>query len=125
MLLASEMSEEEHRFAEEGLDDEQQLAVYDMLRKPNLAKSDMKKIKSVSAELLKELMGYLETVQDTFSKQSTSDAFRQKIYDYLYDDTTGLPESAYTEDDIETLTESVYQYFNLRSHDNHLLTLKC
>ena len=71
-----------------------------MLRKPNLTKADIRKIKTVSAEVLGELQAYLESVQDAFAKQSTSDGFRQKIYDFLYDDSTGLPADTYTEDDI-------------------------
>ncbi len=113
MRLASEMTEEEHRHAEEGLKNEQQLAVFDMLRKPNLTKADIKKIKTVSAELLGELQVYLESVQDAFAKQSTSDGFRQKIYDFLYDDRTGLPTDTYSEADIGLLTSKVYQHFQL------------
>jgi type I restriction enzyme R subunit len=116
MRLAGEMTKEEHRHAEEGLENEQQLAVFDMLRKPDLTKADIKKIKTVSAELLGELRAYLESVQDAFAKQSTSDGFRQKIYDFLYDDRTGLPANTYTEDDIDLLTDELYQHF--RNYDN-------
>ena len=116
MRLAGEMTEEEHRHAEEGLENQQQLAVFDMLRKPDPTKADIKKIKTVSAELLGELQAYLETVQDAFAKQSTSDGFRQKIYDFLYDDSTGLPADTYTEDDIDLLTDELYQHF--RNDDN-------
>ena len=116
MRIAGEMTEEEHRHAEEGLENEQQLAVFDMLRKPDLTKADIKKIKTVSAELLDELRAYLESVQDAFAKQSTSDGFRQKIYDFLYDDRTGLPANTYTEDDIDLLTDELYQHF--RNDDN-------
>tara|TARA_Y100001958_G_C21232193_1_gene558043 strand:+ start:1 stop:2610 length:2610 start_codon:yes stop_codon:yes gene_type:complete len=111
MRLASEMTEEEYRHAEEGLENEQQLAVFDMLRKPDLTKADIKKIKTMSAELLGELRNYLKSVQDAFAKQSTSDGFRQKIYDFLYDDITGLPVNTYTEEDIYLLTGELYQYF--------------
>ena len=116
MRLAGEMTEEEHRYAEEGLENEQQLAVFDMLRKSDLTKADIKKIKTVSAELLGELRAYLESIQDAFAKQSTSDGFRQKIYDFLYDDRTGLPTDMYTKDDIDLLTDKLYQHF--RNDDN-------
>ena len=111
MRLAGEMTEEEHRYAEEGLENEQQLAVFDMLRKPDLTKADIRKIKTISAELLNELRAYLESVQDAFAKQSTSDGFRQKIYDFLYDDRTGLPTETYTEQDVDMLTDQVFQHF--------------
>lgn len=85
------MIDVEHRYARGGLENEKQLAVFAILRKPGLTKAHIKKIKTVSAELLGELQSYLESVQDTFAKQSTSDGFRHKIYDFLYDDRTGLP----------------------------------
>ena len=47
------------------------------------------------AESLNELRAYLEFVQDTFAKQSISDGFRQQVYDFLYDDRTGLPTETY------------------------------
>ena len=77
-----------------------------------LTKADIKKIKTVSAELLSELRAYLETVQDAFAKQSTSDGFRQKIYDFLYDDRTGLPADLYTEGDIDLVTNKLYRHFS-------------
>ena len=114
MRLSVDMTEEEYRYAKEGLENNQQLAVFDMLRKPELTKTDIEKIKSISVDLLNQLRGYLETVQGTFSKQSTSDGFRQRIYDFLYDDSTGLPTDTYTRDDIGILTDRVFQYFEAR-----------
>ena len=110
MRLAIEMNEEECRYAGEGFKDEQQLAIFDMLRKPDLTKSDIKKIKTVSVELLSELREHLEKVQDAFAKQSTSDGVWQRIYDFLYSDSTGLPRGTYGEDDIDALTDKVYQH---------------
>ncbi len=121
MRLAGEMTEEQHRHVEEGLENEQQLVVFDMLRKPDLTKADIKKIKTVSAKLLDELRAYLENVQDAFAKQSTSDGFRQKIYDFLYDDHTGLPADTYTEGDIDLLTNELYQHFS--NNHNRLASL--
>ena len=79
-----------------------------MLWKPDLNKADIKKIKTVSAELLGELRAYLETVQDAFVKQSTSNGFRQKIYDFLYDDNVGLPTNSYDTNDISILSNSIF-----------------
>ncbi|WP_288901631.1 type I restriction endonuclease subunit R [uncultured Sneathiella sp.] len=111
MRLTAEMSEEEHRHVKEGLENEEQLAVYDMLLKPDLSKSEIKKIKRVAVSLLKELEKQLREVQDIFSKVSTRDRFRQSIYDYLYDDRTGLSVASYTEADLETKTASLFSFF--------------
>ena len=108
--LTIKMDEEQHRYAEEGFKDEQQLAIFDMLRKPDLTKSDIKKIKTVSVELLSELREHLEKVQDAFAKQSTSAGVRQLISNFLYSDSTGLPVGKYDKDDINILTDKVYQH---------------
>lgn len=125
MRLTAEMGEEEHRHVKEGLEDEQQLAVYDLLLKPDLSKADIKKIKSVAVSLLQKLEKQILEVQDIFAKDSTRDGFRQLIYDYLYDDNTGLPISAYNEDDLHTKTETLFQFFERRSsnHSSHAVSL--
>ena len=35
---------------------------------------------------------------------------RQRIYDYLYDDKTGLPVDSYEEDEISVLTDSLFNH---------------
>ncbi len=111
MRLTAEMSEEEKRHVKEGLDTEEQLAVFDMLLKPDLSKPEIKKIKSVAVSLLKELEKQMREVQDIFSKTATRDRFRQSIYDFLYDDKTGLPVEQYTEDDLAYKTDRLFQFF--------------
>ncbi len=111
MRLTAEMSEEEHRHVKEGLENEEQLAVYDMLLKPDLSKVEIKKIKSVAVSLLKALEKQMRDVQDIFSKVSTRDRFRQSIYDFLYDDRTGLPVTAYTEAELDSKTTMLFNFF--------------
>lgn len=114
MKLTTEMSEEEQRHVKEGLESEEQLAVFDMLLKPDLSKAEIKKIKSVAVSLLKELEKQMRDVQDIFSKVSTRDRFRQSIYDFLYDDRTGLPVDDYTEEDLQQKTELLFDFFQRR-----------
>lgn len=111
MRLTAEMSEEEKRHVKEGLDTEEQLAVFDMLLKPDLSKPEIKKIKSIAVSLLQELETQMREVQDIFSKTATRDRFRQSIYDFLYDDRTGLPVEQYTEDDLERKTDQIFGFF--------------
>jgi len=111
MRLTAEMSAESKRYVKEGLESEEQLAVFDMLLKPDLSKSDIKKIKSVAVTLLQKLERQMREVQDIFSKTSTRDRFRQSIYDFLYDDKTGLPIDAYNENDLEAKTSVVFDFF--------------
>ncbi len=118
MRLTAEMSEEEHRHVKEGLESEEQLAVFDLLLKPDLSKADIKKIKSVAVSLLRELEAQMRDVQDIFSKTATRDRFKQTIYDFLYDDRTGLPAESYDEHDLEVKTQNLFQFFE-RQTRNH------
>jgi type I restriction enzyme R subunit len=111
MRLTAEMSEEEKRHVKEGLDTEEQLAVFDMLLKPELSKPEIKKIKSVAVSLLKELEQQMREVQGIFEKRATRDRFRQSIYDYLYDDGTGLPAESYSETDLAAKTDMIFDHF--------------
>ena len=114
MRLTAEMQEEELEYVAEGFETQEQKTIFDMLRKADISKSDIKKIKSVSVELLKLIQGRMEEVQDVFAKQSTSDGFRQSIYDFLYDEGSGLPAGSYTPADVEEMTENVFNF--VRTH---------
>ncbi|WP_286800130.1 type I restriction endonuclease subunit R [Oceanicaulis sp. UBA2681] len=114
MRLTAEMSEEEHRYVKEGLENEQQLAVFDLLLKPDLSKADIKKIKGVAVSLLRELETQMRDIQDIFTKTATRDRFKQTIYDFLYDDRTGLPVDVYSEDDLHGKTDRLFQFFEQR-----------
>ncbi|QJB69870.1 type I restriction endonuclease subunit R [Parasphingorhabdus halotolerans] len=114
MRLTAEMQEEELEYVAEGFDTQEQKTIYDMLRKPELSKGDIRKIKAVSVELLQLIQSRMEQVQDVFAKQSTSDGFRQSIYDFLYDDKTGLPAASYTPDDVEIMADSIYGFVKMQ-----------
>ena len=88
---------------------------FDLLMKPDLSKGDIKKIKSVAVSLLQKLEKQMREVQDIFGKTSTRDRFRQTIYDYLYDDRTGLPVESYSEDDLAAKTDMIFDFFAQQS----------
>ncbi|MNH22587.1 hypothetical protein D3C79_824510 [compost metagenome] len=94
---------------EEGLDEET-LALFDLLSKPQLSKSDTAKIKKVSAELLETLKAERLRIENWREKESTRDAVKQKIYDFLWDDRTGLPVNDYSEGEIKVLAENVFRH---------------
>ena len=114
MHFVKELDEESKRGMAEGLDEEQ-LAIYDLLLKPDLTKAETKEVKKVASELLKTLKARLDAVQDTFDKEATRDAFRQTIYDYLWSDGTGLPEDHYSDEEIEKKTDDVFSFFYAQS----------
>jgi len=121
MKLTAEMSAEAKRYVQEGLENEEQLAVFDLLLKPDLSKAEIKKIKSVAVALLRKLEIQLREVQDIFGKTSTRDRFRQSIYDYLYDDRTGLPVDTYNERDLTAKTDLIFDFFAQQENSTQLM----
>ncbi|WP_439833193.1 type I restriction endonuclease subunit R [Aeromonas caviae] len=109
LKLVEELSAEEHRAMAEGLDEET-LALFDLLSKPQLSKSETVKIKKVAAELLETLKAERLRVENWREKESARDAVKQKIFDFLFDDRTGLPVKDYSEDEIKILTENVFRH---------------
>ncbi|MCO6045920.1 type I restriction endonuclease subunit R [Aeoliella sp. ICT_H6.2] len=108
LRLTQELSEEEHRAMREGLDEES-LAMFDLLKKDSLTPRDIKRIKEVAINLLATLKDEKLKVDQWRDKESTRDGVHKEIYDFLYSDSTGLPES-YEPEEIETITEEVYRH---------------
>jgi len=110
------LDEEEKRAIKEGLD-EDTLALFDLLEKPNLKPSERERIKRVAKELLSKLKSEYLKIQGLWDKDATKAEMRTFIKDFLYDDNTGLPAPEYTLEDIDKKAEMVYtylyqQYFN-------------
>ena len=93
----------------EGLDEET-LAVYDLLLKPDLKPTEINSIKTVAASLLKTLKDEKLKIDHWREKESARDAVKQAIYDFLWNDRTGLPTECYTEDDVTLKTDLVYEH---------------
>ncbi len=104
--ITNEMDEEEGRAVREGLDEES-LAVFDLLNKPDLTPNEIKRIKTVAVVLLESLKAEKLRINHWRDKESTRDAVRLAIRDHLWSDKTGLPQ-AYTEKEIQNKTEAVY-----------------
>ncbi len=108
LKFIAEMSEEEERAVREGLDEET-LAIYDLLKKPALSKSETEKVKSVAKELLTALKAEKLKIDHWREKESTRDSVRRQIFDFLFADTTGLP-GVYSETEIGERTAAVYRH---------------
>ena len=99
------------RAVREGLDEES-LAVFDLLRKPDLNAAEIKAIKKVAVDLLETLKAEKLSVYQWREKESTRDAVKNEILDHLYSDQTGLPAPAYSVTDIATKTEAVFRHIH-------------
>lgn len=109
LTFQNELTEETYRAMRENLDDET-LVFFDMLKKPELSKKEIGRIKKVAVDLLDTLKKEKLSIENWREKEGTRDAVRQRIYDYLYDDKTGLPVERYEEDEIEGLTEVLFNH---------------
>ena len=108
--LAQGLDDEEHRAVREGLDEES-LAIFDLLRKPDLKVAEIKRIKAVAIQLLEKLKAEIKRVDHWRDKEATRDAIRSAIRDYLWSDATGLPEETFDEDDVEFRADGVFRHF--------------
>jgi len=103
------LDEEERRAVREGLDEEY-LAIFDLLKKPDLSVADINRIKKVSVELLEKLKAEKLKIDHWCDKEATRDAVHTAIRDFLWDDSTGLPLGSYGEEDILAKTEEVFRH---------------
>lgn len=104
----TQMDAEEKRAKREGLDEES-LAVFDLLVKPDLSSGDIKRIKAVAIDLLKKLKA--ERLNDNHwrDKEATRDGVRVSIKNFLWSDETGLPE-AYSPEEVTDKTEAIFTH---------------
>ena len=107
--LVQELDDEARRAVREGLDEES-LAIFDLLKKPNLKPPEIQKIKAVATQLLTRLKEKKLRVDQWREKEATRDAVRQTIHDFLYSDDTGLPMDCFAEKDVEVKTEDVFRH---------------
>lgn len=107
--LIKTLSEEESRAVREGLDEET-LALFDLLKKPNLKLEDIKRIKLVASNLLKIVKTRILEIEDWKSREATRDSIRITIWDYLWSEDIGLPVDLYGEDDVNIRVEDVYKH---------------
>ncbi len=103
------LDEEGNRAVREGLDEES-LAIYDLLSKPDLSAGEIRRIKAVAVGLLETLKREKLRVDHWRDKEATRDAVRLAIWDFLYSDETGLPVGLYGEDEVKAISLEVYRH---------------
>lgn len=108
LKLVSALDDEAERAMREGLAPET-LTLFDLLKKPDLKKVEIDRIKKVAVSLLATLEERKGEIDDWRAKEATRDLMRQTIYDFLWNDQTGLPES-YTPEEISQKSEVVFSH---------------
>ena len=84
--------------------------MFDLLKKPDLSAAEIKQIKAMAVQLLETLKAEKLRVDHWRDKESTRDAVRLTIRDFLWSEDTGLPEDRYTEEDVEIRAEEVFRH---------------
>ena len=110
LAFVESLGEEEQRAVRAGLKNEEHLAVYDLLLKPELTPKQIARIKQVSAGLLKTLKAEKLKIDGWKEREATRSAVQVTIRDYLYDDATGLPVDSYEEDEVLSRADEVYAH---------------
>jgi type I restriction enzyme R subunit len=107
--LVRALDEESERALREGLDGEDTLALFDLLKKPELTPNEIKRIKGVATELCAKLKAVEKEINEWRRKERTRDRVRQMIHDTLFSDGTGLP-SSYSNEEIDHKTETIFGF---------------
>ncbi|WP_122874531.1 type I restriction endonuclease subunit R [Campylobacter showae] len=110
MDLASQMSNEERRYAKEGFASDEELSFYDMLFRDDLSKNEIKKIKEVAAALLDKIKSKIAELDHWSDKQETKAEVDNLIRDTLWGE---LPE-CYDDVSIAICREKIYEYVYMR-----------
>ncbi len=106
MNLVKSLEQEEKRYVREGFESDEELSLYDMLFRDDLSKSDIKKIKEVSASLLKKIKAKISELDHWTDKQVTRDTVSNLIKYTLWEE---LPE-CYDENSLSECRKKIYEY---------------
>ncbi len=106
MDLGGSLTEEEHRAVAEGLS-EDQLALFDLVRRDDLSKADRERIKLASKDLLAGVLKVIAPLDRWTEKEQTQAEVETFILDHVYQT---LPEPPYTPDDKAQVAQLVYRH---------------
>ena len=112
--LIDGLSAEQRRAVDEGLSEEQ-LALFDLLQRSDLAKADRERIKLASRELLVGVLDLIAPLDRWTEKEQTQTEVETYILDQVY---KTLPEPPYTSDDKQKVAGLVYRHILQQSIRN-------
>ena len=104
--LMNELDDEQKRAVEEGLDDDE-LALFDLMKKENLGKAERERVKQASRELLASIKEQLAKIDRFWEKEQTKAEVNVLIRDKVYD---SLPTPPFTNDEKTVVADNVYEH---------------
>ncbi|GAP21957.1 hypothetical protein LTAR_02175 [Leptolinea tardivitalis] len=116
--LVEALSDEEQRSVREGLDEES-LAIFDLLceKKNELNPRTRNRVKKIAQELIEKIKAEIGKVDNWRAKDTTKAQIRSLIFNYLYDEQTGLPVDVYSPKDVNTLAEELFKHVYVQYPD--------
>lgn len=116
VALVASLDDEQTRAAREGLNDDE-LALFDLLRKDEIGKAERERVKQASRELLKSLQALLALMPAWARNTNTQAEVKVFILDELW---RSLPRPPFTDEETEALAERVYGFVWQRAAAGHL-----
>ena len=104
--LIQDLDAEQERAVEEGLN-EDELALFDLLKKNNLRKTDREKVKQSSRDLLAAIKARLAGLDHFWEKEQTKAEMEVFILDEVF---TSLPTPPFTLEEKETAASDIYSH---------------
>ena len=106
MELIEELDAEQRRAVEEGLT-EDELALFDLLKKEDLGKTARERVKQASRDLLASIKTRLKEVDRFWEKEQTKADIKVFILDEVY---TNLPTPPFTPEEMKAVAAEVYTH---------------
>ena len=107
IVFASELSEEEKRYVKEGFENEESLALYDLLYKDALTKKEQDEVKRVAKDLLATLKAEKLKVQ----RWRESVQVKAQVKTIIEDKLLYLPMESYPDEELVVRSDEVYRHF--------------
>ncbi len=104
--LMAGMDAEQHRAAKEGLS-EDELALFDLLRKPKLGKAARERVKLASKSLLESVTKLIAPLERWTEKEQTKALVESEILDHLFQ---VLPNPPFTDEEKQAVAKKVYEH---------------
>jgi type I restriction enzyme, R subunit len=101
------LDQEQRRYLREGLDNEDQLAVFDLLQKESLTRNEREKIKEVSKKLLERLLGGKLQIDHWREKATAHAQVQAEIIKHLF---VNLPGGIYSDHEISARADAVFAH---------------
>jgi type I restriction enzyme, R subunit len=104
--LANSLTAEQRRATEEGLSEEE-LALFDLLKKDSLAKAERERVKVASKSLLASVQRLIAPPERWTEKEQTQAEVETFILDYVYQE---LPTPPFTDDEKQAIAKLAYDH---------------